>query len=269
METKQESTPVTISSYSPAFVGYGTIVRKDLTRIIRIWGQTLLPPVITMSLYFIVFGGFIGSQISRIEGFTYMQFIVPGLVMMTIITNSYQNTVSTFYFAKWQRTIDELLVSPMPTWAIVAGYVTGGVLRGFITGILVVGVSLFFTKLSIVSVGVLIGAALLTAILFSLAGLVNAINAKSIDAISIIPNFVLTPLTYLGGVFYSISLLPPVFQKISLVNPILYMVNAFRYGFLGVSDVPVARCFLVMGAFTLVFIIWTGYLFNKGAGLRK
>ena len=256
-------------NHSPILVGYGTMVRKDITRIIRIWSQTLLPPVITMSLYFIVFGGFIGSQIARIEGFTYMQFIVPGLVMMTIITNSYQNTVSTFYFAKWQRTIDEMLVSPMPNWVIVAGYVTGGIMRGFITGALVVVVSLFFTKLSIVSVGVLLGAALLTSILFSLCGLINAIYAKSIDAISIIPNFVLTPLTYLGGVFYSIKLLPSVFQYISLANPILYMVNAFRYGFLGVSDVPVGRCFVVIIAFTLIFILWTGYLFNKGAGLKK
>jgi ABC-2 type transport system permease protein len=269
MESENTITRSEGNTHSPILVGYGTMVRKDITRILRIWSQTLLPPIITVSLYFIVFGAFIGSQLARIQGFTYMQFIVPGLVMMTIITNSYQNTVSTFYFAKWQRTLDELLVSPMPNWVIVAGFVTGGVMRGFITGFLVVIVALFFTKLSIVSVGVLLGAAFLTAILFALAGLINAIYAKSIDAISIVPNFVLTPLTYLGGVFYSITLLPPVFQKISLINPVLYMVNAFRYGFLGVSDVSIGTCFAVMGVFTLLFMVWTAYLFSKGAGLKR
>lgn len=260
-----ETTP----KHSPAWIGYKTMVRKEFTRIIRIWSQTLLPPVITMSLYFTIFGGFIGSQITSIHGFSYMQFIVPGLVMMTLITSAYMNTVSTFYFAKWQHTIDELLVAPMPTWVIIAGYVSGGVMRAFLSGVLVVGVSLFFTHLAIYNIFILLAAAFLTSLVFSFAGLINGIYAKSFDAISIVPNFVLTPLTYLGGVFYSLTLLPPIFQKISLANPILYMVNAFRYGFLGISDVSIAKCFLVLGGFTVAFFFWTLWLFKNGAGLKK
>lgn len=254
---------------SPAFVGYATMVRKDVNRIIRIWSQTLLPPVITMALYFTVFGAFIGSQVADIEGFTYMQFIVPGLIMMTIITSSYMNTVSTFYFAKWTHTIDEILVSPMPNWVVISGFVSGGIIRAFLTGFLVILVSLFFTKLTLFSIGILFSAAFLTSFLFSLAGIVNAVYAKSFDAISIVPSFVLTPLTYLGGVFYSIDLLPPFFRDISLLNPILYMVNAFRYGFLGISDVPLMTCFAVIGAFTLVMLVWTLVIFRSGAGLKQ
>ncbi len=254
---------------SPIFVGYATMVRKDFMRIIRIWSQTLLPPVVTMSLYFVIFGGFIGSQVDSIGGFSYMQYIVPGLVMMTIITSSYMNTVSTFYFAKWVRTIDEILVSPMPSWAVIAGFATGGLIRGLLTGILVVGVSLFFTHLTIFNAFVIFAAALFTSIIFSLGGIINAIYAKSFDAINIVPAFVLTPLTYLGGIFYSIALLPPFWATLSLANPILYMVNAFRYGFLGITDVPLLQCFVVMGALALAMIIWTLVLFRKGAGLKK
>jgi ABC-2 type transport system permease protein len=254
---------------SPILVGYTTMVRKELVRIFRIWSQTLLPPVVTMSLYFVVFGGFIGSQVSAISGYSYMQYIVPGLVMMSIITAAYMNTVSTFYFAKWQHTIDEILVSPMPSWAVIAGFVSGGILRAFLTGILVVAVSLFFTHLVIFNALILLAVAFLTSLMFSLAGIVNAIYAKSFDAISIVPNFVLTPLTYLGGVFYSINLLPPFFAKLSLANPILYMVNAFRYGFLGVSDVPMTHAFAVIIGCTVVLLVWTLMLFRNGAGLKK
>lgn len=254
---------------SPAAVGYYTMVRKDFVRIVRIWSQTLLPPVITMSLYFAIFGTFIGSQVRAIGGFPYIQFIVPGLVMMSVITSSYMNTVSTFYFAKWQRTIDEILVSPMPLWTVIAGFVTGGLMRAGLVGILVVAVSLFFTHLVVHSILVILGAVFLTALIFALLGLVNGIYAKSFDGISIIPTFVLTPLTYLGGVFYSVDQLPPIFRAISLANPILYMVNAFRYGFLGITDVPLGTCFAVMGGFTAFFAGLTLYLFMRGAGLKK
>lgn len=254
---------------SPVLIGYSTIVRKDIVRILRIWPQTLLPPVVTNSLYFLIFGAFIGSQVAPIQGVSYMQFIVPGIIMMTIIMGAYMNTVSTFYFAKWTHTIDEILVSPMPSWAVIAGYVSGGLARAAITGTLVVGVALFFTRLPIVNLSVLFAVAFLTALLFSLAGIVNAAYAKSFDAISIIPNFVLTPLTYLGGVFYSVSLLPPFFATVSLANPVLYMVNAFRYGFLGISDVPLVTCFAVLGAFTLGMLLWVMVLFRKGVGLKK
>ncbi len=222
-----------------------------------------------MSLYFLIFGKFIGSQVQAVNGQSYMSFIVPGLVMMSISTSAYMNTVSTFYFAKWQRTIDEQLVSPMPMWTLIAGFVTGGVMRAFLVGVLVVATSLFFTHLVVFNPFVIFAAAFLTALLFSLAGLVNGIFAKSFDAISIVPTFVLTPLTYLGGVFYSVKQLPPIFQNLSLFNPILYMVNAFRYGFLGISDVPLPLCFGVMIAFTIVFFLLTLFFFIRGSGLKK
>ncbi|MGE5541325.1 MAG: ABC transporter permease [Bacillota bacterium] len=254
---------------SPILIGYYTMVRQDFVRIIRIWSQTLLPPVITMALYFAIFGTFIGSQVRAVDGFSYIQFIVPGLVMMSIITSAYMNTVSTFYFAKWQHFIDEQLVSPMPMWTLIAGYVTGGVIRGLLVGLLVLLTSLFFTHLVVFNFGVIFLAAFLTSLLFSLGGLVNGIFAKSFDAMSIVPTFVLTPLTYLGGVFYSVQQLPPFFRALSLANPILYMVNAFRYGFLGITDVPLSTCFMVLGGFVIVFFFLTLFLFIRGAGLKR
>lgn len=254
---------------SPLLIGYYTMVRKDVARILRIWSQTLLPPGITMALYFAVFGTFIGSQIAPIHGFSYIQFIVPGLIMMAIITSAFMNVVHTFYFAKWTRVIEEQLVSPMPAWVVVAGYVSGGLIRAFLTAIIVVAVSLFFTSLSIFSLTVVFGAAFLTALLFSLLGLVNGIFAKSFDTVAIVPTFVLTPLTYLGGVFYSIEQLPPFFRDISLANPILYMVNAFRYGFLGVSDISLATCFGVMGGLIAVVFVITVWLFRTGIGFKQ
>ena len=252
-----------------ALIGYYTMMRKEFMRILRIWVQTLLPSVITTSLYFIVFGKFIGSQLAPIHGYSYIQFIVPGLIMMTIITNSYTNTVSTFYFAKFMRNIDEILDSPMPDWVVIVGFVSGGVLRGMIVGVLVLLTSLFFTHLSIYSAGILIVAAILTSTLFSLAGLINAVFAKGFEAVNIVPIFVLTPLTYLGGVFYSIDQFAPVWKTLSLFNPILYMVNAFRYGFIGVSDVPIATSFAVLIGFSLLFLIIVLYLFRQGIGLTN
>ena len=235
----------------------------------RIWSQTFLPPVVTTTLYYLIFGAFIGSQVAPIQGVSYMQFIVPGLVMMTVITSAYTNVVFTFYGAKWMRVLDELLVSPMPSWAVIAGFVSGGVVRALIVAVLVLIVSLLFTNLTIVSLGIVVAAMLLTAILFSLAGLLNGMYAKSFDAISIIPTFVLTPLTYLGGVFYSIDQLPEFFRIVSLANPILYMVNAFRYGFLGISDVPIGLSFAVMGGFIVVLLILVLWLFHKGSGMKN
>ena len=254
---------------SPALIGFYTMVRKDVARIIRIWAQTLLPPVVTMSLYFLIFGAFIGSQVAPISGFSYMQFIVPGLIMMSIITSSYTNTVFSFYVAKWWHTIDEILVSPMPGWVVIAGYVTGGLARAALTGILVTLVSLFFTDLTLTHFGVLFLAAFLTALIFSLAGIINAVYANSMDGISIVPNFVLTPLTYLGGIFYSIHMLPGIFGMLSLFNPILYMVNAFRYGFLGITDIPLIQCFAVIGGVTLFMFLWTLWLFRRGIGVKR
>lgn len=254
---------------SPALVGFYTMLRKDIRRMFRIWTQTFLPPVVTTTLYYLIFGAFIGSQVAAIQGVSYMQFIVPGLVMMAVITSAYTNVVFTFYTAKWMHVLDEILVSPMPTWAVIAGFVSGGVVRALIVAVLVLIVSLFFTQLTIVSIGIVLAAMLLTAILFSLAGLLNGMFAKSFDAISIIPTFVLTPLTYLGGVFYSIDQLPEFFRIVSLANPILYMVNAFRYGFLGISDVPVGLSFAVMGGFIVVLLAIVSWLFHKGSGMKN
>lgn len=248
---------------------YYTIVRKEIVRIFRIWTQTLLPSVMTMSLYYVIFGKFIGAQIASVHGYSYIQFIVPGLIMMSVVTNAYSNVVGTFFGAKFQRNLEELLVSPTPNWVVVAGFVSGGVFRGLLVGILVLLTSLFFTHLAIYNLWIVLAAVLLTSILFSLAGLLNGMFAKSFDAISIVPIFVLTPLTYLGGVFYSIDLLPNFWRALSLGNPILYMVNVFRYGFLGISDVPIFWSFGIILAFIAVFLAIILFLFKRGIGLKN
>ncbi|MEJ8568151.1 ABC transporter permease [Elongatibacter sediminis] len=250
------------------WVGYKTIVRKEITRILRIWGQTIVPPAITMSLYFIIFGELIGRRIGQMDGFSYMEYIVPGLVIMSVITNSYGNMVSSFFGAKFGKHIEELLISPLPNWIILAGYVTGAVTRGLLVGAVVLLVSLLFTHLPVVNVLVSLSVLLLTAVVFALAGMVNAIFAQKFDDIAIIPTFVLAPLTYLGGVFYSIDLLPEFWQKVSVFNPILYMVNGFRFGILGVSDVGLTQTYsVILIAAALLFggCIW---LLHKGVGMR-
>lgn len=254
---------------SSALVGYLTMIRRDFFRIIRIWAQTLLPPVITSALYFAIFGGFIGSQVGDIDGFSYMQFIVPGLIMMNMLMSAYNNTLFTFYFAKWMHTIDEILVSPMPNWVVIAGYLSGGIVRAALTGVLVTAVALFFTDLPLTNMLVLLAAAFLVSLAFALGGIINSIYAKSFDSMMYVSTFALTPLTYLGGVFYSINFLPEPFRSLSLFNPILYMINAFRYGFLGITDIPLWQCFAVIIAFTAVMFVWTLWLFKKGAGLKR
>lgn len=246
-----------------------SIWRKETIRFLRIWVQTLIPPVITMTLYFVIFGQFIGSRIGEMNGFSYMQFIIPGLIMMAVINNSYNNVCSSFFSAKFQRNIEELLVAPVPTHIIICGYVGGGLARGILVGILVTIVSLCFARYEVYSYSVIIGILLLTSALFSLAGLLNALFARSFDDISVIPTFVLTPLIYLGGVFYSISLLPPIWQWISKLNPIIYMINGFRYGFLGYSDVSIHLLFVILAFFVLLLYAICWFLIEKGRGLRS
>jgi len=246
-----------------------SILNKEIQRFMRIWVQTLVPPAITISLYFIIFGSLIGSRIGEMGGFDYMSFIVPGLIMMSVITNSYSNVASSFFSAKWQRNVEEMLVAPVPNWVIVAGYVGGGMARGILVGLIVTLVSLFFVDIQIHNVWIIIATVGLTSAVFALGGLINAIFAGSFDDISIIPTFILTPLTYLGGVFYSISLLPEFWQGVSKVNPIVYMVNAFRYGFLGVSDVSITTAFIVIGLFIAVLFTIAMTLISKGIGLRS
>ncbi|ASP48319.1 ABC transporter permease [Colwellia sp. BRX10-3] len=246
-----------------------SIMHKEIHRFMRIWVQTLVPPAITISLYFVIFGSLIGSRIGQMGGFDYMSFIVPGLIMMSVITNSYSNVASSFFSAKWQRNVEEMLVAPVPNWVIVAGYVGGGMARGMLVGGIVTIVSMFFVDIQIHNIWVIIVTVALTSATFALGGLINAIFAGSFDDISIIPTFILTPLTYLGGVFYSISLLPDFWQGVSQINPIVYMVNAFRYGFLGISDVSLTLSFAVLGVFIVSLYTIAMVLITKGIGLRS
>lgn len=251
-----------------SLISFTSIARREMTRIFRIWLQTLVPPVIMITLYFIIFGSFIGSQLSDIGGYNYMAFIAPGLIMMSIITNSYSNTVSSFFSTKFQRNIEELLVSPTPNWVIVLGYISGGMTRGLSVGILVSVVSLFFIRLPLFNIFYIILFGFLTSFVFSLAGMINGIFAKKFDDISIIPTFVITPLTYLGGVFYSISLLPEFWQTLSRANPIVYMIGGFRYGFLGISDINVWAGVGMLILFSVLLFSVTLYLLKKGVGVR-
>ena len=247
---------------------FKTILIKEFLRFIRIWVQTVIPPMVTMSLYFIIFGTVIGENIGDIDGFNYTKYIAPGLIMMSIITHAYSNVVSSFYSAKFHRHIDEMLISPMPNFIIVLGFIAGGVARGAMVGLAVTLVSFVFTDLMVHNLVVTISVALLTAILFSLGGLINGIFATSFDDISIIPTFVLTPLTYLGGIFYSIQMLPEFWQRVSLLNPILYMVNTFRYGILGISDIGLSLSFGIILGFIATMYALSLLLLNRGVGIK-
>lgn len=250
------------------FTAFMTIVVREIRRFTRIWPQTLLPPAVTMTLYFIIFGNLIGSRIGQMEGYDYMSFIVPGLIMMSVITSSYANVVSSFFSMKFQRSIEELLVSPVPNYIILAGYVAGGMVRGLGVGLIVTLLSLGFTDLSLHHPLVTVLTVALTSMLFSLGGFINAMLATKFDDISIVPTFVLTPLTYLGGVFYSIQLLPDFWQGVSLINPILYMVNAFRYGILGFSDVHVGISLTMIMVFITLLVVLSLRMLARGKGIR-
>ena len=250
------------------WVALGTIVRREVMRILRIWGQTLMPPAITMTLYFLIFGTLIGSRIGTMHGYTYMQYITPGLVMMSVITNSYGNITSSFFGAKFGRYVEEMLVSPMPPLVILGGYVLGAVLRGLLVGAIVLALSLFFTHLTVVNPWVTASSVLLASVVFSLAGFINAVYARKFDDIALVPTFVLTPLTYLGGVFYSVDQLPAPWREISHANPILYMVSAFRDGMLGAGDIALRPASAVMLGLMLV-LGWVAItLLRRGVGLR-
>ena len=249
-------------------IAFNTIVIKEISRFMRIWVQTILPPAISMTLYFVIFGSLIGSRIGTMGGFNYIDYIAPGIIMMAVINNSYANVVSSFFGAKFQRHIEEMLVAPIPNIVILTGFITGGVARGFLVGIVVTIVALFFTDLKIHSPLITIAVVFMTSVVFSLGGLINAIFAKKFDDISIIPTFVLTPLIYLGGVFYSINLLPQFWQTVSSFNPILYMVNAFRYGMLGISDINIGTALLILVIFATVLFAYSLYLLNKGTGIK-
>ncbi|WP_314345877.1 ABC transporter permease [Haemophilus parahaemolyticus] len=249
--------------------GFFTLATKESKRVIRIWRQTLVPPVITTTLYFLIFGQLIGGRIGDMHGVSYMQFIAPGLVMMTAITASYVNSASSFFLSKFTKTYEEMLISPLSTHNIIWGYVVGSVVRGGLAGILVMLVALLFITFDIHSWMMIFSTLLLTTISFALGGLINAVYAKTFDDVGLIPTFVLTPLTYLGGVFYSISLLPDFWQAVSKVNPIVYMINGFRYGFLGISDMPIFYTFLVLGSLCIMLYWFAFSLIEKGVGLRS
>lgn len=255
-------------SPSALWVAFTTIVVREVRRFTRIWPQTLLPPAVTITLYYVIFGNLIGSRIGEMDGFDYMEFIVPGLIMMAVITNSYTNVVSSFFSMKFQRSIEELLVSPVPNWTILSGYVVGGMTRGLLIGLIVTLLSLAFTTLAVHNIAIVVLTVILTSMLFALGGFINAMFATKFDDISIVPTFVLTPLTYLGGVFYSIDMLPEFWQKVSLANPILYMVNAFRYGILGVSDVNIGVALAMIALFIVLLFVVCLALLRRGKGIR-
>jgi len=251
------------------YIALLTIVRKEVRRYLRIWSQTLLPSAITMSLYYVIFGSLIGSRIGQMGGYSYMEFVVPGLIMMAIVTNSYANVASSFFGAKFNHSVEELLVSPVPSYVILWGYVIGGVTRGVLVAIIVTAVSLFFTKLAINNIFIVLAVVILTSILFALFGFINGVYANTFDDISIVPTFVLTPLTYLGGVFYSLELLPEFWANVSRANPLVYVVNAFRYGMLGVSDVNIQVAFSMIVFFVVSAYLYSLYLLNSGKRLRS
>jgi ABC-2 type transport system permease protein len=254
------------------WISYYTMLRKDVVRLFRIWVQTFLPSVITSSLYFLIFGSVLGSRIGTMQGVNYMTFVVPGLVMLAIVTNAYSNTSFTFFQSKFfMRSIDEILVSPTPPWLLIAGFVSGGVVRGILVGALVMLISAFFTglHLTIANIGIIFLFGILTAVVFALAGLVNGVYAKSMDAINIVPTFVLTPLTYLGGVFYSVHSLPQFAQYVTYVNPIFYLINGFRYGFLGVADIAIWISLSVLAGIIAVLFAINWYLIRTGLGLKQ
>jgi ABC-2 type transport system permease protein len=246
-----------------------TIMRKESVRILRIWLQTIVPPVITMTLYFIIFGNLIGSRIGEMGGFDYMQFMAPGLIMMSVITNSYGNVVSSFFAAKFQGHLQEMLVAPVKSWVIILGHVAGGVFRGLLVGAVVTVVALFFTEIEVKHPLITISMLILTATVFSLGGMINAIFARKFDDVSIIPSFVLGPLTYLGGVFYTTTLLPEFWANVSKLNPILYMVNGFRYGMLGVSDIDIVTAYVIILSFVAIAFTTCYYLISRGVGIRE
>lgn len=250
-------------------IAFKTIAAKEIRRFTRIWPQTLLPPAITTSLYFMIFGRLIGERVGSISGVSYMDYIVPGVILMSVISHSYSNVVSSFYSTKFQRHIEELLVAPVSNWIILLGYVFGGVARGLLVGMVVSGISYLFTDITVNNLAIAIAIATLTATLFALAGFINAVFADSFDAISIVPNFILTPLSYLGGVFYSVSMLPEVWQTISLANPILYLINAFRYGMIGVTDIDIWIAFSMAGGFVLFLTLLSLILLHKGVGIKN
>ncbi|WP_299076116.1 ABC transporter permease [uncultured Paraglaciecola sp.] len=250
-------------------VALRTIWRKECLRFLRIWVQTLLPPAITMTLYFVIFGSLIGSRIGNMGGFSYMEFIVPGLIMMAVITNAYANVSSSFYSAKYQRNVEEMLVAPVSNWIIIAGFVGGGAIRGILVGVIVTFVSMFFVDIHIHNILIILVTLVLTAVLFATAGLINGIYANSFDDVSIVPTFILTPLTYLGGVFYSLTLLPEFWQWVSKINPIVYMVSGFRYGFLGVSEISYLTSLSILVIFNIVLFAWAYSLISRGVGIRS
>lgn len=249
-------------------IAFFTIVRKEILRFMRIWSQTLIPPIITTALYFAIFGHILGSKLGLTQGVTYMQFIAPGLIMMAVINNAYVNTVSSVYMMRFSKSIEEILVAPIPNYLILLGFCSVGVTRGIIVGLLVTVVALFFTHLHIYNILITFAIVILSAVLFSLAGFLNALFAKKFDDIAFIPTFILTPLSYLGGIFYPVSLLPGIWHKLSLFNPIVYMVNAFRFGIVGITDIPVSIAFIILLGFSLVLLILNLYFLHKGTGLK-
>lgn len=254
---------------SKNWIAFQTLFRKEIRRFLRIWVQTILPSGIMITLYIVIFGSFIGSRVLPIQGYSYLQYIIPGLIMMTIINNAYTNVVSSLYAARFQKNIEEVLIAPVSNTLILLAYTLAGVTRGVLVGILVTGISLLFTRLQVHSLFQIVTITILSAMLFSLAGFTNGLFAKKFDDTSIVPTFILTPLTYLGGIFYTINLLPPFWHTVSLFNPVLYIVSAFRYAILGISDINVMNAFVCITLIVLFLFLLNWYLLRRGVGIRN
>jgi ABC-2 type transport system permease protein len=250
------------------WIAYKTIVTKEILRFARIWVQTIIPPVITTSLYLLIFGGLMGGRIGQMQGIDYLHFIVPGIILMTVIMQSYANTVSSFFMTKYNNSFEELLVSTTPNWVILMGFVSGGIARGFFVGLAVTFTISFFVEIQTYNLLIIAVTFLLTSVMFSLAGFINAVFARTFDDISIVPNFVLLPLTYLGGMFYSIDILPSFWRSVSAFNPIYYMMDAFRLGFLGIGSVELWKAFLVPVIMIVILALIANALLGRGVSIK-
>jgi len=250
------------------WIAYKTIVTKEILRFARIWVQTIVPPVITTSLYLLIFGGLMGGRIGQMQGIDYLHFIVPGIILMTVIMQSYANTVSSFFMTKYNNSFEELLVSTTPNWVILMGFVSGGIARGFFVGLAVTFTISFFVEIQTYNLLIIAVTFLLTSVMFSLAGFINAVFARTFDDISIVPNFVLLPLTYLGGMFYSIDILPSFWRSVSAFNPIYYMMDAFRLGFLGIGSVELWKAFLVPVIMIVILALIANALLGRGVSIK-
>ena len=245
------------------WIAYKTITIKEILRFVRIWIQTILPPMIVAFLYLLIFGFVVGSRVGQMAGQDYVHYLVPGVILMSAIMHAYSNTVSSFYLTKFNRSIEEILVSPIPDWLIIAGFVTGGIVRGIAVGLAVFMVAWLVVGFALPNLVIFSLILLLTTTLFSIAGFINAIFAKSFDDITIVPNFILMPLTYLGGMFYDVRILPEFWQNVTQINPIFYMIDGFKVAFFGSASIPIIVSIAILLAMIIALFLLAVFLMQR------